>query len=605
MRIQKIAAFLISAAMMITMTACDSKATVQPAASMPEQDVQSEPPIQDAAAPLDIPLKLDEIPADYLESSSQPGRVVRIEYDTNTYDDENRDMHKYAYVYLPYGYDETDEGTFYNIFYLMHGWTGDAELYLGGENGDRPLKRILDNLIANGDMEPMLVVTPTYYQDNQEKGPSVAVEDSALTANFYHELLNDLMPAVESTYHTYAQSTDDAGLRSAREHRIFGGFSMGSVTTWYSFLYGLDYFKYFMPISGDCWVISQTAMGASEETAEETAKYLNDYVQGSGYTQDDFAIYALTGTDDTAQPALSRQIEAMKNYPESFNYSENAGQGNLFFQIAEGGVHNYTSMIRYIYNALPVFNMKMSTSENVTAGTEEYRGFQMDNVLHSQNNGDIHYHIYVPESYDGIEPYALFMTLPGYEGLYFQGVGVNLQEEEFAFEAQRYNDHMIIAAPQLSDWGETSANQTIVLTRYLLEQYNIDPAQVYANGYSGGGETMSLVLEKAPELFTAYLHCSSRWDGDFTPVVENQVPVYLAVGAEDEYYGSGPTQKAYDTLHELYQAQGLSEDEIAQLLVLDIKPREYFTQQGISNEHGGGTKFAFDSEIMGWLFSQR
>ena len=345
-------------------------------------------------------------------------------------------------------------------------------------------------------------------------------------------------------------------------------------------------------------------MGASEQTAEETAKYLNDYVQGSGYTQDDFAIYALTGTDDTAQAALSRQIEAMKNYPESFNYSENAGQGNLFFQIAEGGVHNYTSMIRYIYNALPVFDMKMSTSQNVTAGTEEYRGFQMDNVLHSQNNGDIHYHIYVPGSYDGSEPYALFMTLPGYEGLYFQGVGVNLQEEEFAFEAQKYNDHMIIAAPQLSDWGETSADQTIVLTRYLLEQYNIDPALVYANGYSGGGETMSLVLEKAPELFTAYLHCSSRWDGDFAPVAENQVPVYLAVGAEDEYYGSQPTRDAYDALHELYRAQHLSEDEIARLLVLDIKPREYFTQQGISNEHGGGSKFAFDSEIMGWLFSQ-
>ena len=180
-----------------------------------------------------------------------------------------------------------------------------------------------------------------------------------------------------------------------------------------------------------------------------------------------------------------------------------------------------------------------------TVGTEEYRGFQMDSVLHSQNNGDIHYHIYIPESYDGGEPYALFMTLPGYEGLYFQGVGVNLQEEEFAFEAQKYNEHMIIAAPQLSDWGEASADQTIVLTRYLMEQYNIDPAQVYANGYSGGGETMSLVLEKAPELFTAYLHCSSRWDGDFAPVAENRVPIYLAVGAEDEYYGSRPTKDAY------------------------------------------------------------
>ena len=42
-------------------------------------------------------------------------------------------------------------------------------------------------------------------------------------------------------------------------------------------------------------------------------------------------IYALTGSDD-------------------------ASTGNLFFQIADEGTHNYTSMIQYIYNALPVFN---------------------------------------------------------------------------------------------------------------------------------------------------------------------------------------------------------------------------------------------------------
>ncbi len=58
---------------------------------------------------------------------------------------------------------------------------------------------------------------------------------------------------------------------------------------------------------------------------------------------------------------------------------------------------------------------------------------------------------YVPGSYDGSSPYALFITLPGYEGLYFQGVGVNLRSEDFGFEAQDYNDNMIIAAPQLED----------------------------------------------------------------------------------------------------------------------------------------------------------
>lgn len=38
------------------------------------------------------------------------------------------------------------------------------------------------------------------------------------------------------------------------------------------------------------------------------------------------------------------------------------------------------------------------------------------------------------------------------------------------------------------------------------------------------------------------------------------------------------------------------------MLVLDIKEHDYFTEQGISNEHGGGGLFAFDEEIMAWLF---
>ena len=110
-----------------------------------------------------------------------------------------------------------------------------------------------------------------------------------------------------------------------------------------------------------------------------------------------------------------------------------------------------------------------SDGDYVTEGTEEYRGFTLDNVLHSQTEGDIHYNLYIPDSYDGEEPCAIFFTLPGYEGLYFQGVGENLYSEDFGFEAQNYDPDMIIVAPQLSDWGETSADQTIALVEYFLE----------------------------------------------------------------------------------------------------------------------------------------
>lgn len=49
---------------------------------------------------------------------------------------------------------------------------------------------------------------------------------------------------------------------------------------------------------------------------------------------------------------------------------------------------------------------------SVTSGTETYRGFILDNVYHSEKDGDIHFNLYIPESYDGSKPYALFVSLP-------------------------------------------------------------------------------------------------------------------------------------------------------------------------------------------------
>ena len=293
---------------------------------------------------------LKEIPSEYLLPAQKQGTVVRLDYQSNTYDEKNKELSKFAFVYLPYGYEENDTQTRYNIFYLMHGGGGTAERYLGGENGDASLKRILDHMIEDGEIEPMIVVTPTFYPDDRS-GP-----EAELTANFHNELVLDLMPSVEKRYHTYAESTDGEGLKASREHRIFGGFSMGSVTTWYTFIDGLDYFKYYLPISGDCWLFGR--MGGTDSDYSETAAYLNQLVQGSDYSQDDYYIYAATGTDDIAYSALSKQVEAMKAYPETFVYNSDFTKGNFYYGVVKGGVHNNTYMNQYIYNALPAFGIK-------------------------------------------------------------------------------------------------------------------------------------------------------------------------------------------------------------------------------------------------------
>ncbi len=63
----------------------------------------------------------------------------------------------------------------------------------------------------------------------------------------------------------------------------------------------------------------------------------------------------------------------------------------------------------------------------VTEGTESYRDFVVDSVLHSDGAGDIHYCVFIPDEYDGSEAYSLYITLPGYQGLYFQGVAKNIR----------------------------------------------------------------------------------------------------------------------------------------------------------------------------------
>ena len=181
---------------------------------------------------------------------------------------------------------------------------------------------------------------------------------------------------------------------------------------------------------------------------------------------------------------------------------------------------------------------------------------------------------------------------------------VQQRTEDFGFEAQKYITDMIIVAPQLNDWGQTSADQTIELTQYFLTHYIINPSKVYINGYSGGGETLSLVLAKQPELYTAALMCSTQWDGAYEPVVEMKTPVYFVIGESDEYYGSEPFKEAYQQIHELYKEQGLSESEIDKLVVLDVKDKAYFEGTPVTYQHGGGYLFCRDKEIMGWLFNQ-
>ena len=73
----------------------------------------------------------------------------------------------------------------------------------------------------------------------------------------------------------------------------------------------------------------------------------------------------------------------------------------------------------------------------------------------------------------------------------------------------------------------------------------------------------------------------------------------------DSYYGPASLEETYAALHDLYAGQGLTEEEIGRLLVLDVRGQEFFSSHGFSDQHAGGQAFAHDPDVMGWLFAHQ
>lgn len=284
-----------------------------------------------------IPDELAQIPEEYFGAASEQGRVERLEYQTwesMSYEERTTQLTKTAYVYLPYGYSGERQ---YNVLYLMHGGWSNETTYLGTPENPHELKNVIDNAIQDGKMAPVIVVCPTYNNTSPEDSADYSLV-LRLTDNYHNELINDLIPAVEGKYSTYAEGTSLQALTESRAHRAFAGFSMGSVTTWHTFQYCTDYFRYFLPSSGNL-----TNDGA----------YMEQLVTDAGYGSDDFFIYAMSGTEDFAYGSFTSQIQAMLNAPGGiFMEAENENDGNLAYRVQEGNAHDGNAALQYIYNGL-------------------------------------------------------------------------------------------------------------------------------------------------------------------------------------------------------------------------------------------------------------
>ena len=219
--------------------------------------------------------------------------------------------------------------------------------------------------------------------------------------------------------------------------------------------------------------------------------------------------------------------------------------------------------------------------------------------------GTIHYSYYLPEDYDSQKKYPLMMVMPGYDMMWFgeESSGSNLDWAGFLCWT-RLPEEMIVVSAQLMDWHETSARQAIELTDYFLTNFSVDASRVYAAGYSAGGETMSQAVSMRPDLYAAYLHGASQWDGDYAPIAENGTAVYIFMAEHDEYYGSQRAWSAYNNLHDAYEEAGWNEEQISDVLQIQMPNDEWFAQRGItSNYHGGGNVVFGEEDVLNWVLS--
>lgn len=243
----------------------------------------------------------------------------------------------------------------------------------------------------------------------------------------------------------------------------------------------------------------------------------------------------------------------------------------------------------------------------VSSGEEEpamETGMIPEQILEGET-GTIHYSYYLPESYDPQVEYPLMIVMPGYDMMWFgeESSGSNLNWDGFLCWTRR-PEEMIVLSAQLTDWHETSARQAIELTEYFLTNFSVDTSRVYAAGYSAGGETMSQAVSMRPDLYAAYLYGASQWDGDYAPIAENGVAVYIFMAENDEYYGSERAWDAYNSLHDAYSEAGWSEDQIADVLQIQTPDDEWFAQRGITgNYHGGGNVVFGEDNILNWILS--
>ena len=156
------------------------------------------------------------------QDATPRGRIETIDYDSKVVGTTRK-----MQVYTPPGY-STDQK--YPVLYLLHGIGGDETEWQRFVN----VEALLDNLTREKKAVPMIVVMPNGRARKDDRPVGNIYAAAPAFANFERDLLEGVIPAIDSRYST----------RPDREHRALAGLSMGGGQTLNFGLAHLDTFAW-------------------------------------------------------------------------------------------------------------------------------------------------------------------------------------------------------------------------------------------------------------------------------------------------------------------------------------------------------------------------
>src|SRR5690606_861395 len=151
----------------------------------------------------------------------------------NLYFSEITQQWRRNFVYTPPGYFENPEKR-YPVLYLQHGSYEDET----GWSSQGHANLILDNLIASGDAEAMIIVMDNGYA-YKPKDLENAGENRPMSS-FEEVLIKEVIPAIDNKFRTIAN----------KDNRAIAGLSMGASQTMSIIMNNPEYFSYYGGFSG-------------------------------------------------------------------------------------------------------------------------------------------------------------------------------------------------------------------------------------------------------------------------------------------------------------------------------------------------------------------